>query len=91
MFNVVTKVRRFTRENRQSKSRTPQYITTALNRAKAIYTAFPHAPDLLRIDTYPIEKELGYCGGLDMNTFQSLLPFQRATYSIAPLLEFRQD
>lgn len=53
----------------------PKYITTALQRAKAIYTALPQVPNLLRIDTFPIEEKLGYGGGLDLNTFQSLFPF----------------
>ena len=53
----------------------PKYVASALQRAKAIYTALSHAPNLLRIDTYPQENELGYGGGLDLDTFQRLLPF----------------
>ena len=61
-----------------AKAVNPQYISTALKRAKDIYAALPHVPNLLRIDTYPKEEESGYGGGLDMDTFKSLLPFQHA-------------
>lgn len=52
----------------------PQYISTALQRAKTIFTALPHTPNLLRIDTYPTEEELRYGDGLNMDTFENLLP-----------------
>ena len=61
-----------------AKAVNPQYISTALKRAKDIYAALPHVPNLLRIDTYPKEEEPGYGGGLDMDTFKSLLPFLHA-------------
>lgn len=53
----------------------PKYISAALQRAKAIFAALPHTPNLLRIDTYPKEEEPGYGGGLDLDTFKNLLPF----------------
>jgi hypothetical protein len=52
-----------------------QYIAAALQRAKAIYTALPHAPNLLRIDTYPKEEASGRGIELDPDALQSLFHF----------------
>lgn len=51
----------------------PEYVSSALERAKAIYTALPHTPDILRIDTYPGENNPGDGNESVFSVFQGLL------------------
>lgn len=48
------------------------YIEAALQRATSIYAALPHAPNILRIDTYTHENEAEHYVGSDLSV---ILPF----------------
>lgn len=52
----------------------PKYIDASLQRVKAIYTALPQAPNLLRIDVCPKEDEPDYWRESDLNMLQNQLP-----------------
>ncbi len=53
----------------------PEYIEEAQRRAKAIYTSFLQAPNLLRIDSYSNENRLEYKREFDLSIFQELISF----------------
>lgn len=53
----------------------PKYIEAAHKRTKAIYTALPQVPNLLRIDTYPNEDEPEYENEFYLSVFQKLVSF----------------
>lgn len=53
----------------------PQYVEAALQRTRAIYTALPQAPNLLRIDIYLNENEPEHGNGFELSVFQKLVSF----------------
>lgn len=66
----------------------PHYISNALKRAETIYSAMPHAPNILRIDTYPEEEGMFDNGEVSLEVLKKL---QLPSHQLQISKEIKED